>query len=53
MLLFSTHGACDDAWMADRWAEEGLGRPIHRWGAPGRARGRGEVTHHHLDVALS
>lgn len=38
MLLFSTHGACDDAWMADHWAErEGK---IHRWGFWG-AQGEG------------
>lgn len=51
MLLFSTHGACDDAWMADHWAEEGWEDPSMGvfWGA----QGEGEVTHNHLDVALS
>lgn len=48
MLLFSTHGACDDAWMADHWAERGEGRSID--GDSGARKGRGE-THHHLDVA--
>lgn len=50
-MLFSTHGACDDAWMADHWAERG--GKLHRrgfWGCA-RGRGRGKATHHHLDVA--